>query len=67
MKPFHPNCRCVILSMPERRRTEINDLGSKLAVQILLAGDGRGIIIPTREEWIGVGLLERDDELKRRQ
>ena len=54
--------------MEERtsKRTEIRDLGSKLAAQILLSDDRRRIIIPSKEEMIGVYLLERDDELKRR-
>ena len=63
--PKHENCRCVIFSIPKPQRTEFNDLGSKLAAQIFLADRIKGIVIPTREEWIGVNLLERDDELKR--
>lgn len=48
-------------------RTEIGDLGSKLAAQILLADTLSGIVIPSDEEWIGVNLLERDDELPPRR
>lgn len=49
--------------LPER--TTFGDLGSKLAAQILLSDRSRRILVPSREEWVGLGLLERDDELKR--
>ncbi len=47
-------------------RTEIQELGCKLSAQILLADSLGGIVIPSEEEWIGLGLLERDDELRRK-
>ena len=48
-------------------RTTINDLGSKLAAQLLLCSIDRRIIVPSEEEWIGLNLLERDDELPQRR
>jgi hypothetical protein len=42
-----------------------NELGCKLAAKLLLQNKSKGIITPNYDEWIGVGLLERDDELKR--
>lgn len=48
-------------------RSEINDLGSKLAAQILLATGGTRLVIPSYEEWVGFNLLERDDELPARK
>jgi hypothetical protein len=47
-------------------RTIYTDLGSKLAATLLLQDRSNKILIPSREEWIGVGLLERDDELCRK-
>jgi hypothetical protein len=32
----------------------------------ILADPGRRIIVPDFEEWAGIGLLERDDQLNRR-
>lgn len=49
-----------------KQRTEIQELGCKLAAQILLADTLGGIVIPSEEEWIGLNLLERDDELRRK-
>lgn len=49
-------------------RTEVRDLGSKLAAQLLLCDrHTKKIVVPTREEWIGINLLSRDDELQRRK
>lgn len=63
-----PNCRCTLVDDPQYApRTEINDLGAKLAAQILLADSLSGIVIPSDAEWIGVNLLERDDELRRKE
>lgn len=42
-----------------------DELGCKLAAKLLLQDTTKGIITPNRDEWIGVGLLERDDELTR--
>lgn len=44
---------------------KFDELGCKLAAKILLQNTTKGIITPDRDEWIGVNLLERDDELKR--
>ena len=43
--------------------TEINELGSKLAAKVLLLDKDGRVIVPSRDEWIGVNLLERDDDL----
>jgi hypothetical protein len=62
----HLNCRCTILARFPAPRTEVEELGMKLAAQILLADRiTRKILIPSNEEAIGFYLLERDDELKR--
>jgi len=60
------NCRCTF-SFKDPPRTEINDLGSKMAALAILSCDHRKVIVPSREEWIGVNLLERDDELPPRK
>lgn len=44
---------------------KFNELGCKLAAKLLLQNTSKGIITPNYDEWIGVGLLERDDELTR--
>lgn len=40
---------------------------NKFAAQMMLSGMqlGRRIVVPTPQEWIGLGLLERDDQLNR--
>ena len=48
-------------------RTEIGDLGAKCAARILIQDRNSGIVVPSREEWIGLNLLERDDELPNRR
>lgn len=45
---------------------ELEELGNKASAKILLADSSRRIRIPTYDEWIGIGLLERDDELIRK-
>jgi hypothetical protein len=53
---------------PERERIrEANELGCKLSAKIMLADRMRRVCIPDVYEWVGVNLLERDDELKRRK
>jgi hypothetical protein len=49
--------------------TPIEEIGCKAAARILLSRIGTTrIVVPDRNEWLGVALLERDDELpKRRQ
>lgn len=61
------NCPALVEAPKDTPRTEINDLGAKLAAQILLADSLSGIVIPSTEEWIGLNLLERDDELRRKE
>jgi len=42
------------------------ELGDKAASAVLLASSSKYIIVPNEKEWIGIGLLERDDLLVRR-
>lgn len=42
---------------------EVQVLSRKLQARIVLADGRRKMIVPTREEWIGINLLERDGEL----
>lgn len=66
--PKHPNCRCQVIPLQfQGNRSEYNDLGSKLAAEILLADPTPRIVIPDREEWLGINLLERDGELRDRR
>lgn len=57
----------VTLSLGPRQveRSPLADLGSQLAAQILLSDTTRRIVVPSKEEWVGVGLLEMNDELGR--
>jgi len=50
------NCRC-----PNCRPQ--NELGDKLAARIMLLDKSLKLYLPSEEEWIGLNLLERDDEL----
>lgn len=56
-----------IFTSGKESRNTINDLGSKLAAQILLSDTSKRIIVPSKEEWIGINCLERDDELPNRR
>jgi hypothetical protein len=49
---------------PKKRepRTEVQELGSKLAARLLLSDKSRRIIVPTQEQMVGVNLLILDDE-----
>lgn len=58
----HPNCRCVLLEVPE---PPPNENWCKFAASILLCDISKKIVIPTKEEWYGLNMLERDDELRR--
>lgn len=58
-------CSSLFGTARRNHRTEITDLGSKLAAQVLLADTCKGVVVPSQDETIGVYLLERDDELKR--
>lgn len=63
----HFNCRCSI-DYPVKATipTEINELGCKLAAKVLLLDKNGRLIVPSQDEWIGVNLLERDDDLPNR-
>ena len=50
----------------KNRIREANELGCKLSAKIMLADRMRRVCIPDSYEWVGVNLLERDDELKRK-
>lgn len=39
------------------------ELGDKLAARIMLLDKSTKLYLPSEEEWIGLNLLERDDEL----
>lgn len=59
-----PNCRCAwIPRQPTLQEQKAEELGRKLAAKILLAGHDRRLVLPSYDEWVGVHLLERDDEL----
>ncbi len=53
------------MKLVSAQKREIIGLGDKCAARILLADRSRRVLIPSAYEWRGVGLLERDDELKR--
>lgn len=44
---------------------KVNEHSAKFMANMLLNDKRNGIRIPTVEEWIGVNLLERDDEMRR--
>ena len=48
-----------------RGELALAEAGAKMAAKLMLAGR-RGIVVPEAIEWVGVNLLERDDELPRR-
>lgn len=66
----HPNCRCTWeparpgTASPDREERLREELGHKMAARLFLANLKWtcGIAVPTREESIGLYLLERDDE-----
>ena len=64
----HPNCHCVCNIGPptEAQRIFLEEGRKAIALILLSAAGRRTIIVPTQEEWIGVGLLERDDGLPAR-
>lgn len=57
----HPNCRCVLLPIGKT----VDEDWCKFAAGIMLCDISKKIIIPSYDEWIGLGLLERDDGLRR--
>lgn len=63
----HPMCRCELPVDTSWGPSRIEQIGMKAAAAILLADTLAGISIPSREEWIGVNLLARDDELPPRK
>lgn len=62
MPPKHLNCRCVILPTYAPPPDENY---CKFAASMVLLDMSKRIVIPTAEEWYGIGMLERDDELTR--
>lgn len=68
----HPNCRCVMIAVEdgpverERKRKE-DELGRKLQARLFLTASrwNRSLVVPIQDEWIGLNLLERDDELSK--
>lgn len=55
---------------PVRYNTKrADELGMKLQARLFLiwADWTRKIVTPTHEEWVGIGLLERDDQLPPRK
>ena len=65
-KPIGPpiNCRCVLLP---HEQPKIDENGCKIAAEFLLLDSSPRLRVPSKEEWLGIGYLERDDELKRTQ
>jgi hypothetical protein len=47
--------------------SKADELGLKLCGKLLLADPLKRTIVPSGDEWIGVNLLERDDELPKRK
>ena len=57
-----------IFTMGQSASVEVDELGCKAAASVLLLGGGNGrVVVPDVNEWIGVGRLERDDELPPRR
>lgn len=44
---------------------QIDEDSAKFYAGIMLCDISKKIVVPTCEEWIGLNLLERDDELRR--
>lgn len=53
------NCECPVCS-------ELREMSRKVEARLLLLDKSRRIIIPDFDEWVGIGLLERDDMLPSR-
>lgn len=51
-------------SQPDPR---LEEFGRKLQAKLLLSDPLRRILVPSRDEWIGLNLLERDDQLPPRR
>jgi len=52
----------------EQPLTKIEEERLKFEALVMLSQfsrDSKKVIIPTRDEWVGLNLLEQDDELKR--
>jgi len=72
MHPFYQHILTQIRAKFEREREQpvthgIWEAGCKFQAEMLLIEDPDILKIPTYEEWLGLNLLERDDELKRRK
>jgi hypothetical protein len=53
------------LKLSDKAKIKLAEMTLKLEADILLRDSHKRIHVPTYEEWVGVGLLERDDGLKR--
>lgn len=56
----------VLESQEDESSDELKEARMKFEAGTMLSNSFKRIDVPTRSEWIGVGLLERDDELKRK-
>ena len=56
-------CEDVCDACCRRDTCPLRDASRKFAAKMLLLGGKRQILVPTREEWIGLNLLECDGEL----
>lgn len=65
---LHFKCTCFGFPGPVTRvPTEIEELRLKCAAKCLILGRTPKIVIPDRDEMVGLALLERDDELPKRR
>lgn len=58
-----PFCLTFADFFDRREREAMVDLHRKFGARLMMVGEPGRVIIPTDEEWIGLNLLERDDEL----
>lgn len=59
----HPMCRCSLIPIV-MESPQMAEARQKFEAACMLV-DPRRLIVPTKDEWIGVNLMERDDELGR--
>lgn len=65
---IEPNMTQCLTQSKTNAPNENDEESMKFLAKIILSEQSRGIkqiMIPSRVEWIGINLLERDDELKR--
>jgi len=60
MKP----CVVIILPKAEPKSPLLLEASRKFEAGIMLDGFNKQLAIPTYDEWVGLNLLIRDDELK---